>query len=146
MKRISLCILSFLLIISLCSCKKSHVKAKDGDLNVSIPENVYANQDNSAIEPFLGKWKIESVSDVNGTDRLENSYYTFNENKKVDIVRYQEGETLSVTLRYKVKEDKITFTEKESGESIKAHFVFEENKLKLTFAEYSQVLVRENEE
>lgn len=146
MKRISLCILSFLLILSLCSCKKGHVKAKDGDLNISIPENVYANQDNSAIEPFLGKWKIESISDVNGTEKPENSYYTFNENKRVDIVRYQDGETLSVSFRYKVNEDKITFTEKESGESIKAHFVFEENKLKLTFAEYSQVLVRENEE
>lgn len=147
MKRISLCILSFLLILSLCSCKKGHVKAKDGDLNISIPENAYATQDAATIEPFLGKWKIESISDANGTEKPKNSYYTFNENKKVDIVRYQDGETLSVSYRYKVKEDKITFTEKESGESIKAHFVFEENKLKITLAEYSQViLVRENEE
>jgi len=146
MKRISLCILSFLLIISLCSCKKNHVKAKDGDLNVSIPENIYANQEAAAIEPFLGKWKIESISDVNGTDRVDDSYYTFNENKRVDIVRYQDGETLSVSFRYKVNENRITFTDKESGESIKAHFVFEEDKLKITFAEYSQVLVRENEE
>ncbi len=145
MKRLFLSILLLVLTVTLCACSGSHHTAKEGNLNISIPENTSSDSD-EAIKPFLGKWNIESISDENGTDKPENSYYTFNENKKVDIVRYQDGEALSVSFRYKVNEDKITFTEKESGESINAQFVFEENKLKLTFAEYSQVLVRENEE
>ena len=146
MKRLLLSILLLILTLTLCACSESHHIAKDGDLNISIPENSSADDAAEAIKPFLGKWYFESVSDENGTDLLEDSYYVFGENKKVEITRIQNDEAKTATYRYKVNEGHIIFTDKESQESIKAAFVFNGDTLTLTFPNYTHTLTKTTEE
>jgi uncharacterized lipoprotein YehR (DUF1307 family) len=145
MKRLFLSILLLVLTVTLCACSGSYHTAKEGDLNISIPVDTSSDSD-EAIKPFLGKWNIESISDENGTDKPENSYYVFGEDKEVEYSKVQNGKTVTLNFRYKVNEDRVIFTHKESQESIKGTFVFNGDTLTLTFPNYTHTLTKATEE